>query len=338
MSSSVGDSARGWRHRIRKSVLLGLSAFLLLVCSLSILGLAADAFWPFYFLDQLRVHYAVFLGFGGVVLLFRRRWVLSALVLATLALNIYLLYPVLWLAPVSGSSTPSLALLHANLGRQRTVPEALINYLKRTEVHLLHLQEVTPAFLESANTDLPGYRVLLAEPRPDTKGVAVFAAHDLPVGVRIQSSRIERLAGDVADRSSVALELAWDEQPLRLLSFHCIRPGAGNKLAIHRAEYDALVEWFRAVPNEPALAIGDFNATPWSQRVRTTLRATGLPRRQDALAVRPTWPSGPLLAVGLPIDLCVHNAHVRVSQSEVGPDIGSDHLPLYCLISPVSAD
>jgi endonuclease/exonuclease/phosphatase family metal-dependent hydrolase len=195
------------------------------------------------------------------------------------------------------------------------------------------LQEVSQEFLDSVCTNLSDLRLVLAEPRPDTKGVAVFAAHGLPDGIQVSAASIKRLAGDVADRSSLALTLTWNGQPFRLLSFHCIRPGSGNKLAIHRAEYDALAEWFREVPDEPALAIGDFNATPWSQRLRSMLGTAALPLRQDAFSIRPTWPAGPLLPLGVPIDLCVHNTQVRVSQSQVGPDIGSDHLPLYCAVS-----
>lgn len=78
---------------------------------------------------------------------------------------------------------------------------------------------------------------------------------------------------------------------------------------------------------EDFLVLGDFNITPWSPDFeRLPGRRAGDPRL-DA-----TWPTGiPLL--GIPIDHIMLGPGVRLHRIEVGPNLGSDHLPLLATVS-----
>jgi endonuclease/exonuclease/phosphatase (EEP) superfamily protein YafD len=73
--------------------------------------------------------------------------------------------------------------------------------------------------------------------------------------------------------------------------------------------------------NAPALAIGDYNATPWSNAapilVQGGWRWFG--------GVQPTWRNS---AWGIPIDAVWGHGPWQVVGHEVGPPIGSDHRPL----------
>ena len=154
----------------------------------------------------------------------------------------------------------------------------------------------------------------------------------------MRSTTVVRFAAAITDRPNVEVLLSWDGQPLRLLSFHCKRPSNSKDLAIQTAEYNALADWFQQRPEAPAVAVGDFNATPWSQRVRSFLSQASLPQMQTGFSLRPSWPSGSIGLMGIPIDLCVHNSFLQVVEGEVGPDIGSDHYPIYYQISRVRLD
>jgi endonuclease/exonuclease/phosphatase (EEP) superfamily protein YafD len=70
------------------------------------------------------------------------------------------------------------------------------------------------------------------------------------------------------------------------------------------------------------LVVGDMNATPWSERLRTF--SIEMSRLSPALSS--TWFSS-LPVLGLPIDQAFATTDLRAS-AKVGPGVGSDHLPL----------
>lgn len=80
------------------------------------------------------------------------------------------------------------------------------------------------------------------------------------------------------------------------------------------------------------LAIGDFNSTPWSPRLRRLLREGGL-RRPAALGARGTWSPDPWGLLSLPIDQLLTKGDVRVEALEFLPWDGSDHRPLLARVT-----
>jgi len=82
----------------------------------------------------------------------------------------------------------------------------------------------------------------------------------------------------------------------------------------------------------PAIVVGDLNATPWSNAFSGLghaglLRATGL---------KPTWPAIGLGWMGIPIDHVLVTPHWSVMERQIGPNIGSDHLPVMVRIGLIS--
>ena len=92
-----------------------------------------------------------------------------------------------------------------------------------------------------------------------------------------------------------------------------------------------------ALPRERLILGGDFNATPWSDEMRTLDRALGLTRRDRAI---PTWPAQlfghdwpfPFL----PIDHIYAGSGWATVKVERGPNVGSDHYPVVAVLAPVA--
>jgi endonuclease/exonuclease/phosphatase (EEP) superfamily protein YafD len=77
---------------------------------------------------------------------------------------------------------------------------------------------------------------------------------------------------------------------------------------------------------EAAIVVGDLNATPWS----SGLRAAAAQGFLSAQGLAPTWPASVARVFGIPIDhVLADSRHWRVVQSGRGPQIGSDHLPVF---------
>ena len=124
-----------------------------------------------------------------------------------------------------------------------------------------------------------------------------------------------------SNRVILRFQLAAGDQPVRIILAHPVSPdspagmGDRNLLLSHIA--DGLDQ------TEPFVLMGDMNATPWS-RIYGQLPGVraGDPRFSS------TFPaSAP--AIGIPIDHIKFGGGLVLTEYHVGPDIGSDHRPLF---------
>lgn len=78
----------------------------------------------------------------------------------------------------------------------------------------------------------------------------------------------------------------------------------------------------------PVIIAGDFNATPWTHKIKQFSAETGLARLNT---FAPTWPARwktlPLLPL-LPIDNIFVSPHLAKIDLSIGPRLDSDHLPV----------
>jgi endonuclease/exonuclease/phosphatase (EEP) superfamily protein YafD len=74
--------------------------------------------------------------------------------------------------------------------------------------------------------------------------------------------------------------------------------------------------------------IGDFNVTAWSTYFRELVDQGDFANSQHGFALWPTWHAGLPLVMRIPIDQCLHSRDLATVARQVGPDVGSDHLPL----------
>jgi endonuclease/exonuclease/phosphatase (EEP) superfamily protein YafD len=75
------------------------------------------------------------------------------------------------------------------------------------------------------------------------------------------------------------------------------------------------------------LVAGDFNLTPWSPHFTRFIEQTGLSDCALGHGLLATWPSQ-VLPVRIRIDHCFASRQWRVRNVDVGPKLGSDHLPM----------
>jgi endonuclease/exonuclease/phosphatase (EEP) superfamily protein YafD len=111
--------------------------------------------------------------------------------------------------------------------------------------------------------------------------------------------------------------------PIELVLTHVHTPFAG---AIHDRHFEALASVRPRLADRLAVC-GDFNTVPWSESLRNFSSDADLRAIHGRFGLPGTWPAGALL-LRVPIDNCLLSDGVAVADSRVGPDIGSDHLPL----------
>ncbi|TWT05135.1 hypothetical protein FQU96_26195 [Reyranella sp. CPCC 100927] len=117
-------------------------------------------------------------------------------------------------------------------------------------------------------------------------------------------------------------------QPFTVIGAHPASPIHPLYVESRNAELDIIAQLAASAPG-PVVAVGDFNATPWSAPMRRLVRTSPL-RYADLAAT--TWPTFLPHWLGIKIDHIMLGKGCGVADYGVGPDIGSDHRPVVATI------
>lgn len=223
------------------------------------------------------------------------------------------------------NNEPVLRVMQANVYLTNPDTKPFVEWVKKRQPDVIVVQEVPHAWksvLESM-PDYPHHRVL---PSSDSFGIAVLSKHPIESVTRPE---------DLSDTPSLDARIKWQGTVVRLIAVHPIPPLTPHLSARRDARLAKLSNMLGS-DTQPALLVGDFNATPWSTG-GAAVKNSGL---TFASPLTPTWPSilGPLAL--LPLDHVAVNKQWQVVESERGPDIGSDHYPMDAtlkLVTPATA-
>lgn len=184
--------------------------------------------------------------------------------------------------------------------------KALRGWLNDTQADLVVLQEVTPA----AALQLAGwteYKAKVMTPQEDGFGMAVFSRNEAA-----------RVSWGVSYGTPFAVvKTQRGGVPFTFFGIHPPPPAKPSWHGLRNSLMEHLVEEAKL---GSSIVAGDFNATPWS---------AGMPRRAlfRATSLMPTW-----LGV-LPIDQIMATSDWSVLDEGRGPDIGSDHRPVWARLT-----
>ncbi len=308
---SVATPVRSHPHRIVARLYLSLLAAL----AFALLLPFTRAAWPYeagtvFWLLDLGVHWQWLWALLWLALclsgaLRDRRWLLLA---PAALLPFWSASPALPRA--EADAPPPLIVIAANVHVGNRDPAPLVAWLRAQPADVVALSELTPAYAaaltEALGEDYP-HRAL--SPADSAFGIGIIA--------RLPLSAIETVrSADGIPR--LEARIAHDGESVRIIAVHPMPPLSPHW---HR-ERDALLrEVTERDDAMPRIVAGDLNATPWSSAFAVAARH-GL-HRTEGLA--PTWPHR---HVGIPIDHVLADTHWRRGETQRGPDIGSDHLPV----------
>jgi DNA-binding CsgD family transcriptional regulator len=123
-------------------------------------------------------------------------------------------------------------------------------------------------------------------------------------------------------------KLAVDGRRIAVLGVHTLPPVGADYAARRDAALAATAVWARAqrAAGRAPVVLGDLNATPFSAPLRRLLADAGLVDSQRGFGLQGSWPVG--LPLRISIDHCLHDPTLATVTRALGPDLGSDHLPL----------
>ena len=124
---------------------------------------------------------------------------------------------------------------------------------------------------------------------------------------------------------AIYVRLNLNGEPVNFVVVHP-PPPLGTEMYQERNRYLSEVKNFAQGLSGQAIVVGDLNTTMWEENHRE-FSQVGLRSARKGYGVLATWPSQ-FAAVGLPLDDCLITDGLRITSVKVGPNIGSDHLPL----------
>ncbi len=247
----------------------------------------------------------------------RRSRLATAWLAVAVGANAWALLPY-WL-PASheaGKGDP-LTIVSLNVRAENADKQRTLTYLRERKADVVVLLEVDDAW-SAALRDLESlYPHRVITPEPGHFGIAVLSR------VPLDGPKVVELAGG---SPAVIAGLPRGKQGCLLMAAHPFAPTSAQFAARRDAQLAAMGD-LAAGDTRPVVVAGDLNATPWSHGFRALAGPRRLRDSATGRGVQATW-NARLWAPRIPIDHVIVSPEIGVQSRTVGPDVGSDHLPV----------
>jgi endonuclease/exonuclease/phosphatase (EEP) superfamily protein YafD len=231
-------------------------------------------------------------------------------------------------SPPVAQDTPAITVLTFNVWVRNREPERLVAYLRAQKPDIVFLEEMTEPYKQSLAvlSDLYPTQITCHDR---------IAACETMLLSRFPARR--QSAGPISGAmpSTAIAELDLDGRRLTAIAVHVVWPFPMQGRDVQRQQVMHLAGALEAFDG-PLLLGGDFNGGGWVRNQRDLRAQTGLIGEPG---LHPSWPALPIRGLAipdwlrLPIDHIFSRGGPIITAAEVGPELGSDHLPLLVTVS-----
>jgi endonuclease/exonuclease/phosphatase family metal-dependent hydrolase len=309
----------------------GLSPWLALTLVLALLAnllcLSAPLGWP----GEIACHFGPHLALANLpllaLLLRRRAWRWSLLLSAT---SVGCAYPWLqlhWSSPSPAPKDPTWNAISANLWWGSPAGQALPEWLASSKPDIVFLCDLDPRSRAALLQWAPAQGFVETWIWPPSEQWNKYTVGRALLARQPFDSRQVLWPGPVLEA-----HLKFSGRMLRVLGAHPPSPGEGWRTAPRNRVLTHLADLCHGDP--AVLLLGDLNSTEASPSFQALLSHGGLLDTRSGRGWYPTWRvqvpglNRPLLGLRLPLDHILHGAALASSSRGLGPDLGSDHLPV----------
>lgn len=298
------------------------------VAGVSLLSMSRFIGWayPFELLSHFQVQYALAAAALAIAAVALGSWRLVAAAAGCLLLTGSAILP--YLSGVGGSAAHaeiavdtggSLRLLLANVLKTNREHDRVLELVEHADADVLVFQETSDRW-NAALARLQGRYPYTAK-TPAGEGFAMSVYSRLPL-----DEATVVVLGD-AGRGTFRLRVTVNGSPLSIVCTHPKQPVPPLNFPLRNDQLMQVGRFCGSQP-QPLVLIGDLNTTMWSPWFRRLCDQSRLHSARQGVGVLATWPAALPSWLRVPIDHCLVSDGVSVDDLRLGPDIGSDHLPL----------
>ncbi|HLL21506.1 MAG TPA: endonuclease/exonuclease/phosphatase family protein [Kofleriaceae bacterium] len=270
--------------------------------------------WPCTLLEHFRVQYLL----GGSVIVaaafaFASRWFDAALI--ALLVDLVAITSDLSATAHVKQGTP-VRVLYANVLTSNTRHAELSALIATTAPDVVALLETDRTWFEALAPALAGYeRIEYA--RNDNFGLALYVRGTLEANVEYPGGYLPAIVAHVtlSKGPQVSFVVAHPAPPIT------------SEAEAHQHDTLAAIAARVGALRAPVVLAGDLNATPWSRVFRKLVGTTGLCDTRAGFGYQGSFPASSVV-LRIPIDHVLVSCDIGVANRTLGPDVGSDHLPV----------
>jgi len=213
---------------------------------------------------------------------------------------------------------PRLRIVALNVHTENERSHLVREFLRHAEADVILLMEVNARWLNDLASLRTNYPQVIAEPREDNFGIVLFSRLPLTNSAVIELGK--------AGVPSIAATVEVGGQNVFLLGTHPLPPGSAENARLRNEQFQEIAAHIRS-QTLPAIVLGDLNSTPWSPYFKDLLRDSHLLDTSQGRGLFGSWPAW-LPGARISLDHCLISASIRVIDKQLGPSVGSDHLPV----------
>lgn len=271
--------------------------------------------WPFELACHLRVVYAGLAGGGLLAAAVGRSARGAAAAALVLTWQLAGVAPWYWPAAQPAGQGPPLRIMALNVNCANRLHARAVSAIRAAKPDLVFVIEVDARWMKALSALRDELPYVYAEPREGSLGMAVFS----------RKPWLEARSLDAEGAPLLEVTVDHQGQSWRIIGAHLFAPVRRD--ASHRRDAQLAYLAEQARGRSPVVVIGDLNITSWSPEFDRFLERAKMRDSRAGLGLQPTWPAQvPLLRI--PIDHALVSPDVVVVDRSVGPEFGSDHLPI----------
>jgi endonuclease/exonuclease/phosphatase (EEP) superfamily protein YafD len=194
---------------------------------------------------------------------------------------------------------------------------------------LIALEEIDAGWAAHLKNTLKTYPYKMELPQPNAFGIGLYSKiplRDLQIHFfgKEAAARVYGSSYAATAFPSITALASIGGQAFTIVVTHPLPPLGGFK--IRNAQLDDFAR-IRPHLQKNMILIGDLNTSSWSPYFVELTQRTGLRDSQLGFGVQPSWPSySPLFRI--PIDHILVSPKFVILSRKIGPNVGSDHLPV----------
>jgi endonuclease/exonuclease/phosphatase (EEP) superfamily protein YafD len=285
------------------------------LCLLTLFGFLARFHTFFEIINTFRVQYFILLIILSIPFFIKKRFKSGAFLAGFCLINFLCFFGFLFNS--SGASLASFKekLLVFNVFSPNRNYQETVDYILKENPKHIALLEITPKWeaeiLKRLKKDYPNY---VSVPRTDNFGIMFLSKKPF-------KDKIIHLDG--IPLIKVEMDGVKAGNKLTVFAVHPLPPI--NQALFHKR--NKFIHDLKDFVNEAEgnkIVCGDFNMVPWSPFLRDFTKATGT---FTGGGICPSWPAG-LWPMQVPIDNALLSSKMVLINKKIGPNLGSDHLPV----------
>jgi endonuclease/exonuclease/phosphatase (EEP) superfamily protein YafD len=311
--ASVGRAARALLAACGfPAVLLTCAAWFALL-----IGYLGTFAWLFDLFANFRVQYLGLFAVSVIALTIARRRKMAIVALLGVAVTTVSMTPYFQERTQAGRFEGGFRLVTFNTWFRNDDLARIARFLEHSRADVIVLQEVDLARLAELSGMMRSYPHHVATPK---------VRHGLVIFSRTPLTDIEHFEIPARVTRITRAKVHWNGVGVAIIGAHLSWPISPGKARQRAGELTMIAERARRETG-PVLVAGDFNLTPWSGFFARFVEQSGLADCALDQGLLGTWPSQ-VPPVRLRIDHCFASSHWKARNVEVGPKLGSDHLPV----------